>query len=75
MISQTKLNRLATRQSNQNKKGVIKVIDQSLIDSPNSISVPEQDQNINSEKKDLLRKSIGRSGNKSSKKDKSQVIS
>ena len=30
MISQTKLNRLATRQANQNKKGVIKVMDQSL---------------------------------------------
>ena len=81
MISQTKLNRLATRQSNQslNKKGVIKVIDQTVDDEPsfshlNTPNLKDQDFRINSEKKDMLRKSIGRAGTKS-KKDKSHVIS
>ena len=41
----------------------------------NTPNLKDQDFNIDSEKKDMLRKSIGRAGGTRSKKDKSHVIS
>ena len=55
------------------------MIDQSLDELSfshlNTPNLKDQDFNIDSEKKDMLRKSIGRAGGTRSKKDKSHVIS